>query len=159
VVVVAAASVLAEYANPDSARTRLFAEVDTDALVVSEIQPLSLAPVWGAKMMLRLTLCPGFSVIGGFGPPNWKPVPSIAACETVTIESLVLVNVADLVWWLPSITVPKLMLAGADSWLRATPLPDSNTVAVVLDALLEIEIVPVTLPVALGVKARLKVVL
>lgn len=61
---------------------------------------------------------------------------------------------------LPNDTAPKLILVGlGTSWPGATPVPDSDTVSVPSETLLDIEIVPVTLLAAEGVKTTLKVAL
>ncbi len=62
----------------------------------------------------------------------------------------------------PTATLPKLMLVGLALRVDAadaTPYPVSDTVAGVLLTLLTIEILPVEVPAAMGVKLTLKVVL
>ena len=58
---------------------------------------------------------------------------------------------------LPTVTLPKLRLAGLAASSRLTPVPERETVAGELVALLTTERLPVTLPVVVGVKAMLKV--
>jgi hypothetical protein len=60
----------------------------------------------------------------------------------------------------PNNTAPKLMPLGfATSWPGATPVPDSDSVSVPSEALLDIEIVPLTLLAAEGIKTTFKVAL
>jgi len=77
----------------------------------------------------------------------------------VTLEPPELVRVSDNVWLLPTCTLPKLRLvAVAVSDPGVTPVPDSGRPNVGFDALLVIVTAPVALPVALGAKFAVKVV-
>ena len=60
---------------------------------------------------------------------------------------------------LPTVTFPKLRLVGLTPSKRVTPVPESDTVAGELVALLAIEMLPVTLPDEVGAKMALKAVL
>src|SRR5215472_9806988 len=77
---------------------------------------------------------------------------------TLPVPVLVRVTVWGLVA-LPTVTLPKLRLAGLGASSRVTPVPESETVAGELVALLTTERLPVTLPVAVGSKLAVKVVL
>ena len=60
----------------------------------------------------------------------------------------------------PMVTLPKLRLAGFDPSVPGeTPVPDNAIVSVGLEAFEVIVIVPLALPVAVGVKVTLKVAL
>lgn len=73
------------------------------------------------------------------------------ACEIVTFVPPVFTKVPVKVWLLPTITLPKLKLAGLDiTWPRTTAIPDNCNVAGELGALLEIKMVPLGKPGAVG---------
>jgi hypothetical protein len=76
---------------------------------------------------------------------------------TLAVPELVKVTVWELL--LPTVTFPKLRLAGLALRKRLTPVPESDTVAGELLALLTTDRLPVTLPVAVGAKLAVKVVL
>ena len=63
--------------------------------------------------MLKVVLCPGPRVNGKFRPVVLKPVPVTAACVMVRLVPPVLLSVSDWLWFVPTWTLPKLMLAGA----------------------------------------------
>ena len=78
----------------------------------------------------------------------------------MTLEPPVLVTVSDKVWLLPTVTLPKLRLAGFEPRVPCvTPVPDNGMVRVGFDA---VEVM-VTLPLALaadrGANLTLKVAL
>ena len=73
------------------------------------------------------------------------------ACEIVRFVPPELVSVPDFVLLWPTGTVPKLMVDGLTvSWPAATAAPDSDTVTEGTGAVLEIAIVPETLPAVWG---------
>ena len=59
---------------------------------------------------------------------------------------------------LPTVTLPKLRLEGLAERSKLTPVPDRETVAGELVALLTTDKLAVALPVAVGAKVTLKVV-
>jgi hypothetical protein len=73
------------------------------------------------------------------------------------VPELVKVTLWELL--LPTVTLPKLRLAGLAASSRLTPVPERETVAGELVALPATEILPVTLPVIVGSKLAVKVVL
>ena len=78
----------------------------------------------------------------------------------VTLEPPVLVTVSDRDWLFPTVTLPKLRLAGFDPRAPAlTPVPVRGMVRVGLEALEVMVTVPVALLAAVGVKVTLKVAL
>ena len=88
-----------------------------------------------------------------------NPAPVKLACETVTLAVPVLDRVTVWELLLPTVTFPKLRLAGLAFRRRLTPVPESDRVAGELLALLTTDRLPVTLPVAVGAKLAVKVVL
>jgi hypothetical protein len=128
------------------------------ALLVSERLPVTLPAAAGAKLTLKLAVWPALSASGSVGPVKLKPVPVIAACETVTLAVPVFAKVtAWVLLVLPTVTSPKLRLAGLALRRRLTPVPERETVAGEFVALLTTEMLPVTLPVVEGAKLTLKV--
>jgi hypothetical protein len=67
---------------------------------------------------------------------------------TLAVPELVKVTVWELL--LPTVTFPKLRLAGLALRKRLTPVPESDTVAGELVVLLTTDRLPVTLPVGSG---------
>ncbi len=57
--------------------------------------PLALPAVTGAKVTLKVALCPAVSVAGVEIPVTEKPVPLLATFEIVRVEPPVLVTVSD----------------------------------------------------------------
>ena len=78
----------------------------------------------------------------------------------MTLEPPVLVTVSDRDCLLPTITLPKLRLAGFDpSAPGVTPVPDNGMVRVGLEPLEVIVTLPVTLAADVGVNVTLKLAL
>jgi hypothetical protein len=78
----------------------------------------------------------------------------------VTLEPPVLVIVSGRAWLFPTITLPKLRLAGFDPKAPGvTPVADSGIVRLGLEALEVMVTAPVALPAAVGVNVALKVAL
>lgn len=93
-------------------------------------------------------------------PVTLNPVPLAATCEIVTLDPPVLVMVSRSDELLPTVTVPKLRLAGsALSEPAVTPVADKPTVRGESDASETIVTLPLTAPVVCGVKVTLNVVL
>jgi hypothetical protein len=80
------------------------------------------------------------------------------ACDTVTLLVPVLLSVTVCVLLLPTVTSPKLREVGLAASKRLIPVPASETVVGEPVALLVIETLPVTLPVAVGKNVAVKVV-
>lgn len=80
-----------------------------------------------------------------------RPVPVTVAWEIVTLADPEFVNVIDWVPLLPTATDPKFTLDGLAPTWPAIPVPDNAIAAGEPGALLTIEILPVSLPVAGGV--------
>jgi hypothetical protein len=131
------------------------------ALLTTERLPVRLPVVVGAKATLTVVVWPAARVRGSESPLRVNPAPVKLACETVTLAVPVLDRVT--VWGLlvlPTVTFPKLRLDGlaASSKLPA-PVPESETVAGELVALLTTERLPVALPATDGAKVTVKVAL
>jgi len=78
----------------------------------------------------------------------------------VTLVPPVFVTVSERDLLFPTVTLPKLRLAGfAPSAPAATPVPDKGSVKVEFDASEVIVTAPLALPLACGAKAMVNVVL
>ena len=55
--------------------------------------PLTLPVDSGAKMMLKVAFAPALSASGVESPLRLNPAPLTTACETVTLEDVLLVSV------------------------------------------------------------------
>ena len=60
-----------------------------------ETPPVTLPPDCGAKVVVRLTLCPGASVVGMPSPLKANPVPDTVAWEIVKLELKALLRPTD----------------------------------------------------------------
>ena len=129
------------------------------ALLTTERLPVRLPVVVGAKATLTVVVWPAARVRGSESPLRVNPVPVKLACDTVTLAVPELVKVTVWELLLPTVTFPKLRLAGLAFRRRLTPVPESDRVAGELLALLTTDRLPVTLPVAVGAKLAVKVVL
>ena len=109
--------------------------------------------------MPKLICCPGCRTndtgIAGIANPG----PEILICEIVTLSEPVLVRVMGKVLPKSKTTLPKFVLAGDTVNRRVNPVPDSDTVDGEFEAVLPIETVPVTLPVAAGTNDAVKAAL
>jgi hypothetical protein len=122
--------------------------------------PLELPAVCGAKVTVKVAVCPAATVTGGVIPVRVNPVPVTPTCEIVTLDPPILVTVSDSAWFFPVCTVPKLRLAGfAPRAPGPTPVPDNAIDSVGLGAFEVIVTVPLALPVACGAKVTVNVVL
>lgn len=65
------------------------------AFEVSVTLPLAALAEAGAKVTLKVALCPADRVTGAVMPLRLKPVPLIDACEMVTLVPPVFVTVSD----------------------------------------------------------------
>ena len=110
--------------------------------------------------MLKVTLCPAFSVTGAVKPLVENPVPVQDMFEIVMLDPPELVITSDLVWVLPTCTDPKETLEGFAARLPAvTPDPESGMLSAAFDALLAREMLPVAFPALVGVKVAVKLAL
>jgi len=148
----------------DSCRVTPVPDRDTVAgelvpLLVIEMLPVALPVVVGAKVALKLALCPPDKVSGSVSPVVPNPVPVTVAWVMVTLPVPVLLRVTGCVPVVFTVTLPNATVDGEAESCRVTPVPDRDTVAGESVALLVIEMLPVALPVVVGAKAALKLVL
>jgi len=98
--------------------------------------------------------------MGVVTPLNVNPVPLIETCEIVALEPPVLVTVSKSDELLPTVTVPKLRLAGLGARSAGvTPVPDKPTVKEGFEAFDVMVTLPLADPAACGANTTLKVVL
>jgi hypothetical protein len=120
------------------------------ALLVIEMLPLALPAVAGANFAVNDATCPGVSVTGVAKPLILKPAPETLADEITTLAVPVFVTATATDSLAPLSRVPKTMLAGVELSRPCVPMPVKAMVSDGFDALLEIVIVPVTFPAAVG---------
>jgi hypothetical protein len=122
------------------------------ALLVTFTLPLTLPVVFGAKVTSTVADCPGAIVVPLVTPPVVIPAPLAVIPKSETLEFPVFFNVNAKVWDLPTVSFPKLRLAGVAVIVRAvvSPVPLTVIVKVLFDALLSIKTVPATYPVTVG---------
>jgi len=71
-------------------------------------------------------------VSGSTSPLTPKPAPEALAAETTALVPPLFVRVTVWLWLLPTVTLPKLTVAGLSiSWPAAVPAPETVTAAVV----------------------------
>ena len=122
--------------------------------------PLAAPAVVGAKMALNVADCPALRVRGKFGPVKLNPLPEAAALDTVTDAPPVFVTATETVLLLPTVTLPKLALAGfAVREPGASAVPESAMLKGETDASETIASVPLAAPAVAGAKPTLKVTL
>lgn len=121
------------------------------ALLTIEIEPLTFPAPVGVNTALKVLLLPALIVIGSAGILLIvNPVPETVACETDTAAVPPFVRL--IVWelLLPTVTVPRFALDGFEVSWPCTPVPLIAIDAGEPGALLAIEMLPVTLPLAVG---------
>lgn len=128
--------------------------------LVSAKFPLTVPADDGAKMTLKVTLCPGVKVTGALSPEMLKPSPVVVASEIVPVEPPILVTVSVCVWFWPTCTFEKVKLVGAALRVAGfSAVPERAISSVVLDPLTVRDKVPLLEPVAVGAKTTANVVL
>jgi len=122
--------------------------------------PLTAPADVGANETVKVALCPALIVTGVVIPLTLNPAPVIPTCVTDTLVPPVLVMVSDWVPVLPTVTLPIATLVGlALNAPAVTPVPVN---AIVSDGFGASEVtvtVPVALPLAVGLKLTVNVVL
>lgn len=109
----------------DPAPAKEMVKVGLDPFDVTVTLPLALIVDVGAKVTVKLALCPAVSVTGGVIPLRVKPVPLIPTCEMVTVELPTLVTVCERGRLVPVCTVPKFRPVG---FALSAPVPDGGCV-------------------------------
>src|SRR5207245_4737423 len=101
---------------------------ELEASETTEMLPVTLPAVFGAKTTLKVKLCPGITVTGRLNPFTLKPAPVRLAWLMLTLDSPELLNVSDWLVLLPTCTVPKLMLdeVGCSTPGAVVPVPESG---------------------------------
>jgi hypothetical protein len=127
------------------------AKVGLEPVDVTVTLPLALPAVNGAKVTLKVALCPAVSVAGVEIPLTVNPAPLMPTCDTVTVDPPVFVTVSDNTCLLPTVTVPKFRLVGfAPTAPCAIPVPDNGSDRDGLGASEVIVTLPVALPAVSG---------
>jgi hypothetical protein len=99
-----------------------------EELPFTVIFPLTGAEVFGEKVTVKTTLCPGVSAMGKDSPLTVKAALLTESCETVTLLPPVFVSMADFAWLCPTLTLPKASGLGVTVNLpAATALPLTDT--------------------------------
>jgi hypothetical protein len=129
------------------------------ALLVSEIEPVALPAVLGAKTALNVAFEPVGIVSGVVRPVMLKPVPVTVAREITTLavppfERLI---VCELLF--PVETFPKAAVPGTAPSCAWLPVPLKAMVNGELGALLAMEMLPLVLPGDVGENCAVKVAL
>ena len=116
-----------------------------------EALPLKLPGDWGAKVTLKVVLCPGANVTGVVKPEIVKPFPDTESWEMVALEPPVFCTASVWVLLLPTCTPVKDKLAGvAARAAGSTPVPERAKSSVVLDPLIARDKIPLAEPAAVG---------
>ena len=134
---------------------------EPDALLTTEMLPLTPPLTVGLNCTLRVRFWAGESVTGVLPPPSKKPAPVMVICEMVTFEFPVLVIVTVCaVEDVPVFMLPKLRLVGLMPRVSvaAIPVPARLTLLGDVGALLTIEMLPEAAPADVGTKNALIVV-
>jgi hypothetical protein len=131
------------------------------ALLATDTLPVTLPAAVGANVTFSVAVCPGVSVVLALTPLALNLPPGVLTPNIVTFEFPLFVNVTPSGLLLPTLTFPKLRLAGfaPSRTVAATPVPLSEIPCGEFGALLTIDTEPVTLPTAAGANITLKVLL
>jgi hypothetical protein len=131
------------------------------ASAVTVIVPLALPTAVGAKVVFREALCPAASTVFAPIPLTAKPVPDTETPAIVTFPFPLFVSVAPCELLLPTVTLPKLKVAGFNpsKWLTAVAVPDSEIVSGEFAALLVSAIDPLAFPLVFAANVILNVLL
>ena len=129
------------------------------ALLATEMLPVKVPNLVGARVTLKTALLPDVKVRGKESPPRLKPAPIKVACETVTLLVPVFVRVTFSALLLPTTMLPKLRLTGlaVRRWVTLLAVPASDILAGEFVALLATEMLPLNVPAEAAVKVALKV--
>jgi hypothetical protein len=128
-----------------------------DPFVVSAIEPLTAVVVLGVKIALNDMLAPAAIVVAVESPVMVKAGPPVTlTCENVSVVLPVFFNVMLCEWFVPMTTLPNATDVGFAEPTAWTPVPVKAIDDGEPGALLVIEMLPVTLPVTVGVNVALK---
>ena len=140
--------------HPVPDRVRLLGELV--ALLATEMLPVKVPVVVGAKTTLKVAMVPDVKVSGKESPLVLKPVPVTAACDTVTLLVPVFESVTSRVPLLPTLTFPKPRLRGPAERRVVMPVPDNDIAPGELLLLVDKATLPLKVPVVEGAKTTLK---
>ena len=129
------------------------------ALLTIEMLPVALPVVVGANCAVKVAICPALIVNGLAIPPMLKPAPEAVAWETVRLAVPEFVRVTVCEAEAPTATDPKAREVGLAASCACAPVPVIEMVVGEFGELLVIEIVPVTLPPAVGANCAVNDVL
>jgi hypothetical protein len=129
------------------------------ALLVSEIEPVTLPAALGAKTALNVAFDPVGIVSGALRPVMLKPVPVTAAREITTLAVPLLVRLIVCELLFPVETFPNAAVPGTALSCAWIPVPLKAMVSGELGASLEIETLPLLFPDDVGENCAVKLVL
>jgi hypothetical protein len=132
---------------------------DGDALVRSVIDPLEALAEVGVNTALKFRLAPAAIVVEAESPLMLNPEPVTLTCENVSVAVPLFVSVIGCELLSPTMTLPKLTLAGLAEISACAPVPLNASTVGDPDALLVIDTLPGALPVAVGANVTVKVLL
>jgi hypothetical protein len=126
------------------------------ALLISVRLLETLVPDVGVKLTVNVEEFPGANVSGKARPVRPNPVPGPAdwAMLRLAVPGFVSVTVCEFVW--PTVTVPKLTLAGTIDIWGWVPTPLSEIDSGEFAAVLITDAIPVAFPATVGVNVTLK---
>ena len=130
-----------------------------EPFVVSVIDPVEEPAAVGVNTALKFSVAPAATVVDVVSPDTLKPEPVALTCEKVSVALPVFFNVTTLESLFPTTTLPKATLVGLAEPSACRPVPLSAIAAGDPGALLVIEMLPATLPSAVGANVTEKVVL
>jgi hypothetical protein len=133
--------------------------VELEALLVSEIEPVTAPAAPGAKTALNVVFEPAGIVIGALRPVMLNPVPVTVAREITRLAVPLFVKLIVCELLVPVETFPKPAVLGMALICAWLPLALNAMVNGELGALLETEMLPEALPDVVGVNCAVKVVL
>ena len=113
--------------------------------------PVAVPVAVGSNAIEKVADCPALRVTGNDIPLIAYSLPATVAADIVTLPPDA-VSVPDILLVLPTATLPKASDVGValKELVGATPVPAKETAVGLLEALLTIEICPVTLPADAG---------
>lgn len=126
---------------------------ESEALLMIERLPLMPPAPAGLNVTLKLAPWPAARVMGIEDPETLKPDPVVEACVMVTLAEPEFVTNTGKMLLLPTVTFPKLRLAGLVVSLpvAATPLPDRGTVSGEFEPAAQIDKLPLDAVAAPGI--------
>jgi hypothetical protein len=137
---------------------RAIAVGDPARLVETEMLPDTAPADVGVKTALKLKLPPAASVCA-VKPTTLKPAPVTLSDETTKFAVPVFLNVIACAEPVPTATLPKVILDGVTDIPACVPVPLKGIAVGEPDRFVDTEMLPVTLPAAVGAKTAVNVML